>query len=152
MKRIIKILIISSLLFITLFTENVKADNEINIFINRWNVQLTTEEIEILSRIVQLECGHDIQQSKCATVETILNRIVHPKYPNTLVEVLSQKGQFSTWKNRNIAEATPTADTYACVYMVLNGQTNVLAIDNLKFNNKPIGKNPIKIGKQYYGK
>lgn len=152
MKKIIKVLIISSLLFITLFTKNVKADNEINIFINRWNIQLTTEEIEILSRIVQLECGQDIQQSKCATVETILNRIIHPKYPNTLIEVLSQKGQFSTWKNRNIAEATPTADTYACVYMVLNGQTNVLAIDNLKFNNKPIGKNPIKIGKQYYGK
>lgn len=152
MKKLIKILIVSSLLFITLFTKNVKAENEITIFINRWNIQLTAEEIEILSRIVQLECGYDIQQSKCATVETILNRIVHPKYPNTLIGVLSQKGQFSTWKNRNIVEATPTADTYNCVIMVLNGQTNVLEIDNLKFNNKPIGKNPIKIGKQYYGK
>ena len=152
MKRLIKILIISSLLFITLFVKNVKAENEINIFINRWNVQLTAEEIEILSRIVQLECGHDIQQSKVATIETILNRIVSPQYPNTLTEVLSQKGQFSTWENRNIAKATPTADTYSCVIMVLNGQTNVLEIDSLKFNNKPIGKNPIKIGKQYYGK
>lgn len=152
MKRLIKILVISSLLFITLFTKNVKAENEINIFINRWNVQLTAEEIEILSRIVQLECGHDIKESKYATVETILNRIINPNYPNTLTEVLSQKGQFSTWKNRNIAKATPTADTYMCVITVLNGQTNVLSTDSLKFNNKPIGKNPIKIGKQYYGK
>lgn len=152
MKKLIKILIVSSLLFITLFAKNVKAENEITVFINRWNIQLTAEEIEILSRIVQLECGCDIQQSKCATVETIFNRMVSPKYPNTLIEVLSQKGQFSTWKNRNITEATPTADTYSCVIMVLNGQTNVLEIDNLKFNNKPIGKNPIKIGKQYYGK
>lgn len=152
MKILTKILIISSLLFMTFFNTNVKAENEINIFINRWNVQLTTEEIEILSRIVQLECGYDIQKSKCATVETIFNRIINPKYPNTLIEVLSQKGQFSTWKNRNIVEATPTADTYNCVIMVLNGETNVLEIDSLKFNNKPIGKNPIKIGKQYYGK
>ena len=151
MKRIIKILTIS-LLFVTLFSKNVKAENEINIFINRWNIQLTTEEIEILSRIVQLECGCDIQESKFATTETILNRMASPKYPNTLVEVLSQKGQFSTWKNRNIAQANPTTDTYMCVIMVLNGQTNVLTIDSLKFNNKPIGQNPIKIGKQYYGK
>lgn len=152
MKKLIKILIVSSLLFITLFAKNVKAENEITVFINRWNIQLTAEEIEILSRIVQLECGHDIHESKFATTETILNRIISPKYPNTLIEVLSQKGQFSTWKNRNITEATPTADTYSCVIMVLNGQTNVLEVDNLKFNNKPIGKNPIKIGKQYYGK
>ena len=151
MKRIIKTLTIS-LLFVTLFSKNVKAENEINIFINRWNVQLTAEEIEMLSRIVQLECGYDIQESKFATTETILNRMASPKYPNTLVEVLSQKGQFSTWKNRNITQANPTSDTYMCVIMVLNGQTNVLTIDSLKFNNKPIGQNPIKIGKQYYGK
>ena len=105
MKILTKILIISSLLFMTFFNTNVKAENEINIFINRWNVQLTTEEIEILSRIVQLECGYDIQKSKCATVETIFNRIINPKYPNTLIEVLSQKGQFSTWKNRKPSPA-----------------------------------------------
>lgn len=151
MKVLTKILIVSSLLFITLFTKKVKAD-EIVSPVNRWGIQLTLEEIELLGRIVQLECGHDIQESKCATIETIFNRIFDPRYPNTLEEVLSQKGQFSTWKNRNIAKATPTDDTYACIGMVLNGQTNVLEMDNLKFNNKPIGRNPIKIGAQYYGK
>lgn len=145
MKMLIKILITSSLLFLTFFATNVKA-------INRWNIELSLEETEILARIVQLECGYDTQESKCATIETIFNRIFNEQYPNTLVEVLSQKGQFSTWKNRNIAEATPTDDTYICINMVLNGETNVLEMDNLKFNNKPIGKHPIKIGAQYYGK
>ena len=151
MKMLTKILVVSSLLFITFFSTKVKAE-EMNIFINRWNIQLTAEEIEVLSRIVQLECGYDIHESKIATVETIFNRMIDPRYPNTLVEVLSQKGQFSTWKHRNIAKATPTEDTYNCVLMVLNGQTNILEINRFKFNNKPIGKEPIKIGKQYYGK
>ena len=151
MKMLTKILVVSSLLFITFFSTKVKAE-EMNIFINRWNIQLTAEEIEVLSRIVQLECGHDIHESKIATVETIFNRMIDPRYPNTLTEVLSQKGQFSTWKKRNIAKANPTEDTYNCVIMVLNGQTNILEIDRFKFNNKPIGKEPIKIGKQYYGK
>lgn len=165
MKILVKILTISLLLFMTVFTikvdaSEIKEPKEIqketsvstNAISNRWNIQLTTEEIELLGRIVQLECGYDIQESKCATIETIFNRIADTRYPNTLEEVLSQKGQFSTWKNRNINKAIPTADTYICIHMVLTGQTNILEIDSMKFNNKPIGQSPKKIGAQYYGK
>ena len=147
--RIIKKLILTTLLITVFTTTNVKAEE--TLIVNRWGITLTADEIELVSRIVQLECGHDIRESKYATIETIFNRIFDPRYPNTVEEVLSQKGQFSTWKNRNIEKATPTTDTYECVAMVLNGQTNVLEYDRLKFNNKPIGQNPIKIGAQYYG-
>lgn len=147
--KLFKKFIIVALLFMTFTTTNVKADEMIST--NRWNIHLTIEEVELLARIVQLECGHDIREGKYATIETIFNRMLDPRYPNTLEEVLSQKGQFSTWKNRNIAKATPTVDTYESVLIVLNGQTNVLTYDRLKFNNKPIGQNPIKIGAQYYG-
>lgn len=142
--KMIKKIVIMTFIFLFFTTTNIKAEN-------RWNIQLTMDEVELISRIVQLECGYDIRESKCATIETIFNRILDPRYPNTVEEVLSQKGQFSTWKNRNIAKATPTDDTYECVAMVLNGQTNVLEYDRLKFNNRPIGQNPVKIGKQYYG-
>ena len=148
--RIIKKLILTTLLLAIFITTKVKAE-EINVYINRWGIQLNMDEIELVSRIVQLECGHDIRESKYATIETIFNRVFDPRYPNTVEEVLSQKGQFSTWKNRNIEKATPTTDTYECVAMVLNGQTNVLEYNRLKFNNKSIGQNPIKIGAQYYG-
>ena len=141
----IKKIIIVALLLVTFTTTTVKAEETP---INRWNIQLTADEIELVSRIVQ---NNNIKESKYATIETIFNRIFDPRYPNTVEEVLSQKGQFSTWKNRNIEKATPTTDTYECVAMVLNGQTNVLEYDRLKFNNKPIGQNPIKIGAQYYG-
>lgn len=144
----IKKIIIVALLLVTFTTTTVRAEET---SVNRWNIQLTADEIELISRIVQLECGHDIREGKFATIETIFNRIFDPRYPNTVEEVLSQQGQFSTWKNRNIAKATPTDDTYECVAMVLNGQTNVLEYDRLKFNNCPIGQNPIKIGAQYYG-
>ena len=147
--KMIKKLIVTTLLFTIFITTNVKGEL---IFNNRWNIQLTIDEVEMLSRIVQLECGYDIKESKYATVETIFNRIFDPKYPNTLEEVLSQKGQFSTWKNRNTTKAIPTYDTYEAVFMVLYGNTNVLEYDRLKFNNKPIGKDSIKIGKQYYGR
>ena len=144
-----KFLIVVIFTFLT-FATKVKA-NEI-IPMNKWNIYLTIEEIEVLSRIVQLEAGGEIRESKYATIETILNRIVSEKYPNTLLEVVSQNGQFSTWKNVMSVKATPSIDTYQSVVAVLTGQTNILPFDNLKFNNQPIGNNPIKIGNQYYGK
>lgn len=145
LSKFLIVLIFSCLIFAT----NVKADT---IPIPKWNIQVTHEEIELLSRIVQLEAGGEIRESKYATTETILNRVASPRYPNTLTEVLSQKGQFSTWKNVMSTRATPSIDTYQSVAMVLTGQTNVLPFDNLKFNNRPIGSNPVKIGNQYYGK
>ena len=146
-KVLSKFLIVSIFTFLT-FTTNVKANT---IPVAKWNTQLTLEEIELLSRVVQLEAGGEIRESKYATTETILNRVASNKYPNTLVGVLSQKGQFSTWKNINSVKATPTIDTYESIVMVLAGQTNTVACSTLKFNNKPIGNNPIKIGNQYYG-
>ena len=146
--RILTKFLIVSIFTSLMFVSNVKANT---IPVTKWNIQLTLEEIELLSRVVQLEAGSEIRESKYATTETILNRVASNKYPNTLTGVLSQKGQFSTWKNISSVKATPTTDTYQAIVMVLTGQTNTVACTTLKFNNKPIGNNPIKIGNQYYG-
>ena len=73
---------------------------------NRWNVTLTKSEIILLAKITFLEAGNQSDKGQQAVVEVILNRIYSDKFPNTLQSVLSQKNQFSTWKNRNIAKAT----------------------------------------------
>lgn len=145
MKFIKKILILLIVFNVFISVKTVNAEEQVN----RWNIVLSEDEIDLLACIVQLEDGNDIIESKYAVVETIFNRIYSLNYPNTLEEVLSQKGQFSTWKNRKISN--PTEDTYKAIYDVLYGKTNVLEFGRLKFNNKPIGYSPIKIGKQYYG-
>ena len=152
-KSVILVLTLSMIMPIYIVTASTEIDSfSVTKGRNRWDIQLTADEVELLARIVQLECGHDIRDGKYATIETIFNRIKSEKFPNTLEEVLSQKGQFGTWRNRNIEQATPNLDTYEAIFMVLNGQTNVLGFDRLKFNNVPIGYHPVKIGGQYYGK
>lgn len=151
-----KILIVT--IFLIIFNcYNIKANtisnNSVSVnTINKWNIQLTPIEIELLSRAVQLEAGGESNIGKFATTETILNRIISPKYPNTLIEVLSQKGQFGVWNNIMSPKGNPTIDTYLSVCMVLTGQVAVLDIDSYHFNTTPIGTNPIKIDNQYYGK
>lgn len=150
MNKIVRILIVS-ILAVVINGVEAKANTPF-IPINKWNIYLTVEEAELLSRTVQLEAGGEPVTSKIATTETILNRVSSDKFPNTLIGVLSQKGQFSVWKNITSKRATPTYNTYVVVCAVLSGQTNVLPLDSYYFNNKPIGAYPIKIGNQYYSK
>lgn len=100
---------------------------------NRWGITLTDDEIELLARIVMLEAGGEPDWGKDAVVEVIFNRIYDEDYPDTLEGVLSQKGQFATWKNRNIKAATPTEEVYESIYYVLNGYTNIFPYETVYF-------------------
>ena len=118
--------------------EDENETSEEEIYQNRWNITLTTEEIDLLARIVWLEsCGEPMEGQE-AIVEVIFNRMVSDKYPNTLYEVLSQKNpvQFCSWKNRDIAK--PTEKEYQSIENVLSGNTNILRNDTLYFSTEPL--------------
>lgn len=117
---------------------------------NRWNLVLTEEECINISKIVELEYGNGSYEAKCAVAETILNRVVDPRFPNSVEEVISSPGQFSTYKR--IGKCIPSEDTNLCVVDVLFGKTNVLPMDYVYFNNQPIGKDIIQIGGHYHGR
>ena len=101
---------------------------------NRWGIELTDEEYELVARIGMLECGGESDLGQQAVFEVIFNRVFHNNYPNTIVEVLSQKGQFSTWKNRNIKQATPTEKIYRNLDLVLAGKTEILPYETVYFS------------------
>lgn len=102
--------------------------------VNRWNISLTEEEYELVARIGMLECGGEEDLGQQAVFEVIFNRVFHEKYPDTVTEVLSQKGQFSTWKNRNIKQATPTEKIYENLNLVLAGKTEILPYETVYFS------------------
>ncbi len=106
--------------------------------VNRWNISLTKEEIDLLAKIVWLESRGEPEVGQEAVVEVVLNRIASDKYPNTLYDVLSQKNpvQFSSWKSRE--SAAPTEKEYQSIQNVLNGNTNILRDDTLYFSTEPL--------------
>jgi len=101
---------------------------------NRWGIALTEEEYELVARIGMLECGGEEDLGQQAVFEVIFNRVAHEKYPNNVTDVLSQKGQFSTWKNRNIKQATPTKEIYKNLDLVLAGKTQILPYETVYFS------------------
>lgn len=121
---------------------------------NRWDIELTEEEIELLARIAFLEAHTESEDGISAVIEVIFNRMVHDKFPDTLEEVLSQakpSPQFTTWKNRSIAK--PTDKEYRMIEAALNGEKEVLSIDYVFFSKGKKGKiDPINIGAHWFGK
>lgn len=101
---------------------------------NRWNILLSKSEKDLLARIVMLESANQSDEGQQAVVEVIMNRIYSDKFPDTLYGVLSQKNQFSTWKNRNSKRAVPTEQVKQNIELVLNGGTNILPMDTVYFS------------------
>lgn len=101
---------------------------------NRWGISLSEKEKNILARITKLECGGESNRGQQAVIEVIFNRVVDKSYPNTIIGVLSARGQFTTWKNVNSKSATPTAKEFANIEAVLNGQTNIFPFKTVNFS------------------
>jgi len=118
---------------------------------NRWGIQLTDEEIDLLAKILWVEARGESEGGQQAVVEVIFNRMVSGDFPNTLYDVLSQKKpvQFASWKLRDTAE--PTEKEYASIYAVLEGNTNIVREDTVYFATKKLTRNlDIQIGGHYF--
>lgn len=118
---------------------------------NRWGIQLTEEEIELLAKIVWVEARGESETGQKAVVEVVLNRMVSEDFPDNLYDVLSQKNptQFASWKLRETAR--PTEKEYTSIYEVLEGMTNILREDTVYFATKKLtGNLDLKIGGHYF--
>ena len=74
-----------------------------------------------LSRIIQAECGNQPLEGRMAVGNVVMNRVKNPAFPSTVKGVLSQKNQFTTWKNGALAKRTPNATSVIAAKLVLDG-------------------------------
>lgn len=99
--------------------------------------QYTSEELDLLFRVVQAEIGDEYGfDEKCNVCSVIFNRILGSKFPNTLYEVLTPN-QFSTIKNGRIYDVAVSEKTIAaCEYVFLFGDTTggALYFESLRSN------------------
>ena len=60
------------------------------------------EDIELLALVTMAEAEGEPEEGKRLVIDTILNRVDHGYFPDTISEVIYQKGQFtSMWNGRS---------------------------------------------------
>ena len=116
-------------------------------------ITISDEEYIELCQIVAAEAQTQSLEGQKAVVEVIFNRVLSPEYPNTVHGVLSQKGQFATWKLRNAKWVEPYRAVDAIAAVVANGRTVLPDTSYVYFDTKGInGRRKIKIQDHVFGR
>lgn len=86
------------------------------------------DDLTLMAAIIYCEAGAEPYETQLAVGAVIMNRVQSSRYPNTLYDVLYQKGQFPPATNgkvaRVIAQGRATASCYEAARAALAGEDN----------------------------
>lgn len=85
-------------------------------------MSVTTDDYQVLQRIVQAEAGICDDKGKILVANVILNRIRSGEFPRTVKEVVYEPSQFSPVSDGSINSVKVTEDTKRCVDRALAGE------------------------------
>lgn len=80
----------------------------INLIYTGETIITNKNERDLLTRIVHAEAEGESHEGKVAVALVVLNRVDSKDFPNTITDVIYQKGQFSPVSNGRINTITPT--------------------------------------------
>lgn len=117
-------------------------------------ITISDEEYIELCQIVAAEAQTQCLEGQKAVVEVIFNRVLSPEWPDTVHGVLSQKGQFATWRMRNAKWVEPYRVVDAIAAVVANGRTVLPDTNYLYFSRgkSKYGTDWIKIQDHWFGR
>ena len=62
------------------------------------DIVVSEEDGKLLEAILWAEANNQSFEGQKAVIEVIFNRVLSDEWPDTIYDVLSQRGQFATWK------------------------------------------------------
>lgn len=92
----------------------------------------TTEEKQLLERLVECEAGGESLAGKIAVANVVLNRVKSKTFPNTITGVLFQTDQFQPVGSGIIYSKVPSDESKEAVKMAFMGE-RVIASDMVYF-------------------
>lgn len=82
--------------------------------------RFTEREIDLMAQLVWHEAGNQDMVGKMLVADTVLNRMESERFPNTVEEVIFQKGQYTTAKV--LGRIEPPIDCYGAVLSEIDGE------------------------------
>lgn len=98
---------------------------------------ITSEERDLLERLVEAEAGGEPYEGKLAVATVVMNRVNSSKFPNTVRGVIYQKNQFSPVANGGMNKKA-SAETKKAVSKVLDEGYRSFSADVVYFLNSDI--------------
>lgn len=86
--------------------------------------QYTMDDIYMIARICVSEAEGEPELGKRLVIDTILNRVDHEKFPNSVMGVVFQKGQYTCTTNGRLDRCDIREDFVELVIDEMNNRTN----------------------------
>lgn len=84
----------------------------------------TDQEIELIALVTMAEAEGESEEGKRLVIDTILNRVDHERYPDTVEEVIYQPSQFSSMWNGRVDRCYVDEDICELVREEIEDRTN----------------------------
>ena len=124
----------------------------VNAYQQVWD-EASDYEKDLVARILALEAQGEPYEGERAVVEVILNRVISPEWPDTIYDVLSQRGQFAAWKYLDRPYNVPTISEYQLIEDTVLAGPEILPEGYVYFaTSKVNGSGFIRIKNHYFSK
>lgn len=111
---------------------------------------LTDEEIDLIALVTMGEAEGESEHGKRLVIDTILNRVDHERFPDTVKEVVYQKNQFSPMWNGRIKKCYVKDDIRELVIEELKSRTNYDVVFFTSVGYSKYGKPLFKVGGHWF--
>jgi len=136
----------------TATNEPMLTPETVNAYQQVWN-NASDYEKDLVARILALEAQGEPYEGERAVVEVILNRVISPEWPDTIYDVLSQRGQFAAWKYLDKPYNQPTVAEYQLIEDTVRTGPEILPEGYVYFaTSKVNGSGFIRIKNHYFSK
>lgn len=113
---------------------------------------LSDEEIDLIALITMAEAEAEPEEGKRLVIDTILNRVDSPYFPNTVNDVIYQPNQFScVWSDR-LTRCEVREDIVQLVREELLSRTNSEVVFFRTLYYHPYGVPVMQVGHHYFSK
>ena len=85
---------------------------------------ITADDAVLIYYCIEFEAGGESERGKRLATDVILNRMDDPDWPDTIIGVISQEGQFSAWNQGRLFKMIPSEETIAAVNAELEERSN----------------------------
>lgn len=82
------------------------------------------EDVDLMAAVVFYEAGNQDMYGKQLVADTILNRVNSDRFPNSISEVIDQKGQFHTARKAHKLSGNAPIECYGAVISQLEVREN----------------------------
>ena len=108
--------------------------------------------VEIMAKCVEAEAGNQGMEGKRLVAGVIISRTKDHDFPDTILEVIADPGQFSVYENGMLEDAEPTEETWRAVLMEIKEISYPSLLYFSAEGHLPYGTPWKKVGDHYFNK